>query len=144
MSRPIASQTSSRKGRDWHPLLRFRVAAVAVIAANRLRRLGLHTSHVTTVYDALPGVHTLSVCVGGMQVEAAPTLGKSDMCGLCGGGLYVVQQWLVAIATQTCTNSGVRAISDSYFTPVKETKHRAITYKKCLFSSANEMRCSAV
>ena len=49
------------------PLLRFRVAAIAVLATNRLVHMTRGHCRMFTACDALPGVHRLLVCTGGVQ-----------------------------------------------------------------------------
>ena len=62
-------------------LLRFRVAVVAVIAANRLLYWASHNSHLFTLTNAIPGCSSFLVCVGRVQPIGNKLTGK--LCLIC-------------------------------------------------------------
>ena len=55
-------------GRKLTPLTRFRCAAVAVIAANRLRNSS-SDCRMFTVHDALPGLMAVTTCTGEIEPQ---------------------------------------------------------------------------
>ena len=64
-----------RRKEKKNPLLRFRISAVAVIAANRLHHFGKHSCKMFVTYDTVSGSNGLLVCTGGVQQQRIPFTG---------------------------------------------------------------------
>ena len=50
-----------------NPLLRFRYGAVAVIAANRLRKFGEESARTFVTYDSTNALNNILVCTGATE-----------------------------------------------------------------------------
>lgn len=75
MQENTPSKTRNHKKR--HPLLVFRTAAIAVLAANRLRYLGRSCTKMFVTYDTSVFYHTgIAVCTGGGRPTVSSFRGK--------------------------------------------------------------------
>ena len=79
---PRPSRKKGRRGREEEedrprrgPLLRFRTAVISVIAANRLVHFSKGNCRLFTARDAMPGMHIMTVCAGGIQPREKPFKG---------------------------------------------------------------------
>jgi len=63
-----------------NPLLVFRTGAVTVLAANRLRRLGLASTRTFVAQDSATGQGNILVCTGGLDLPVRDT---GNFCLLC-------------------------------------------------------------
>ncbi|XP_041371577.1 coiled-coil domain-containing protein 171-like isoform X2 [Gigantopelta aegis] len=70
-----------RRKEKKNPLLRFRISAVAVIAANRLNYFGRHSCKMFVTYDTVSGSNGLLVCTGGVKQERIPFKGVGRSSG---------------------------------------------------------------
>jgi hypothetical protein len=68
---------------DLLPILRFRVAVVAVMAANRLNHFGQNSSCVTTLRDSVPGIGCMEMHAGDATAEKHKFVGENLGTSFC-------------------------------------------------------------
>ena len=81
------------------PLLRFRAAAIAILAGNRLCHQAKNNCRMFTAVDALPQLYSMVVCAGGVQPQVQQFSGQcpaQQNLGLS-ASLHLLPCWAFAL-----------------------------------------------